>query len=182
MSTEIRTGDFLFIFHARVSTSLPPVFEPYILATCVQTLHPCHLCSNLTSLPSVFKPYILAICVQTLHPCHLCSHLTSLPPVFEPYILATCVRTSHPCHLCSNLFRFANVQPAGRWSALHQAAEQGDVAAVSCLLANGARLDVTSKDGKTPLNVVGERRTRLPFTRSLLFLFSPIYSLRFPVS
>lgn len=48
---------------------------------------------------------------------------------------------------------YVNVQPGGRWSALHQAAEAGDVAAVKFLIENGASLDSQTKDGKTPLEV-----------------------------
>ncbi|CAJ1342458.1 unnamed protein product [Effrenium voratum] len=46
-----------------------------------------------------------------------------------------------------------NVQPAGRWSALHQAAEAGDEGTVRYLLEKGALLTVTTSDGRTPLQV-----------------------------
>lgn len=62
-----------------------------------------------------------------------------------------------------------NVQPAMRWSALHQAAEAGDEAAVSFLLERGADKTLKTKDGRTPLQVTknaavrallgGEKRT-----------------------
>merc|ERR1712228_707817 len=40
-----------------------------------------------------------------------------------------------------------NVQPAGRWSALHQAAEAGKPTAVKMLLSKGADLNLKTKDG-----------------------------------
>lgn len=46
-----------------------------------------------------------------------------------------------------------NVQPAGRWSALHQAAFNGDSDAVSFLLAAGADPKATTRDGKTATEV-----------------------------
>lgn len=46
-----------------------------------------------------------------------------------------------------------NVQPAGRWSALHQFASNGDTDAVEHLLGLGADRNVKTKDGKTPLEV-----------------------------
>ncbi|CAE7556687.1 TNKS2 [Symbiodinium sp. CCMP2592] len=46
-----------------------------------------------------------------------------------------------------------NVQPAGRWSALHQAAEAGEEAVVKFLLDHGADKNVKTKDGRTPLQV-----------------------------
>lgn len=52
--------------------------------------------------------------------------------------------------------RFVNVQPAGRWSALHQAAEAGDEDAVKFLLENGASLTVENKEGQTPRDVADE--------------------------
>jgi len=46
-----------------------------------------------------------------------------------------------------------NVQPAGRWSALHQAAVQGDAEVVTMLLDRRADLGAQTKDGKTPVEV-----------------------------
>lgn len=46
-----------------------------------------------------------------------------------------------------------NVQPAGRWSALHQFAEKGDEDAVRYLLEMGADRNATNKDGQTPAEV-----------------------------
>ena len=46
-----------------------------------------------------------------------------------------------------------NVQPCGRWSALHQAALDGDPAAVLFLLDSKANLEAKTEDGKTPLDV-----------------------------
>jgi len=46
-----------------------------------------------------------------------------------------------------------NVQPAGRWSALHQAAEHGDQEVVNFLLTHGANLEAKTRDGKTPEDV-----------------------------
>eukprot|EP00913_Durusdinium_trenchii_P033252 g31129.t1 len=49
-----------------------------------------------------------------------------------------------------------NVQPAGRWSALHQFAENGDADAVRYLLEMGADRDAKNKEGQTPLEEEGE--------------------------
>jgi len=46
-----------------------------------------------------------------------------------------------------------NVQAAGRWSALHQAAEHGDQEVVKFLLSRGASLEAKTRDGKTPEDV-----------------------------
>mmetsp|Transcript_104369 Transcript_104369/g.196437 ORF Transcript_104369/g.196437 Transcript_104369/m.196437 type:complete len:703 (-) Transcript_104369:81-2189(-) len=46
-----------------------------------------------------------------------------------------------------------NCQPAGRWSALHQFAQGGNVEAVKWLLEHGADRNVKTKDGKTPIEV-----------------------------
>lgn len=43
-----------------------------------------------------------------------------------------------------------NVQPAGRWSALHQAAQNGKPAAVKMLLSKGASMTLLTKDKQTP--------------------------------
>uniref|UniRef100_A0A7S4SGE2 PARP-type domain-containing protein n=1 Tax=Alexandrium monilatum TaxID=311494 RepID=A0A7S4SGE2_9DINO len=51
---------------------------------------------------------------------------------------------------------YLNAQPAGRWSALHQAAEKGDIEMVSYLVMKGASLTVKTKDGKTPLDVAAD--------------------------
>mmetsp|Transcript_31314 Transcript_31314/g.73017 ORF Transcript_31314/g.73017 Transcript_31314/m.73017 type:complete len:421 (+) Transcript_31314:101-1363(+) len=48
---------------------------------------------------------------------------------------------------------YVNVQPAGRWTALHQAAEKGDAVMVKFLIEKGARVDLKTKDGKTPAEV-----------------------------
>jgi len=48
---------------------------------------------------------------------------------------------------------YVNVQPAGRWSALHQAAEAGHADAVKFLVNSGANLAAKTKDGKTPWDV-----------------------------
>merc|ERR1712080_631092 len=48
---------------------------------------------------------------------------------------------------------YVSVQPGGRWSALHQAAEAGDAVAVEFLVKKGANLDAKTKDGKTPIDV-----------------------------
>jgi len=46
-----------------------------------------------------------------------------------------------------------NCQPAGRWSALHQAAYAGRAQAVQFLLAHGASTTLRARDGLTPLDV-----------------------------
>lgn len=48
---------------------------------------------------------------------------------------------------------YVNCQPAGRWTALHQAASVGDTAAVRFLLAHGASVAVRTMDGLTPHEV-----------------------------
>lgn len=58
---------------------------------------------------------------------------------------------------------FINCQPAGRWSALHQASEAGDEATVRFLLEKGASINVRTKDGKTPIDVAAN-----PTIKSLL--------------
>eukprot|EP00933_Yihiella_yeosuensis_P035159 TRINITY_DN28635_c0_g1_i2.p1 TRINITY_DN28635_c0_g1~~TRINITY_DN28635_c0_g1_i2.p1 ORF type:complete len:272 (-),score=87.32 TRINITY_DN28635_c0_g1_i2:48-863(-) len=55
-----------------------------------------------------------------------------------------------------------NVQPAGRWTALHQAAFNGSGAMVGFLLEKGADPQAATRDGKTPLEVAkGDARKRL---------------------
>ena len=49
--------------------------------------------------------------------------------------------------------QLVNVQPAGRWSALHQAVHADDAEAVRDLLRIGASLHAKTKDGKTPRDV-----------------------------
>jgi len=46
-----------------------------------------------------------------------------------------------------------NCQPAGRWTALHQAASQGDSETVKFLLQHGALTGALSFDAQTPLDV-----------------------------
>ena len=55
-----------------------------------------------------------------------------------------------------------NAQPAGRWSALHQAAAAGDASVVKWLLERGADATCTTRDGQTPSEVAK------PSVRSLL--------------
>ena len=45
--------------------------------------------------------------------------------------------------------RLVNAQPSGRWSALHQFAQAGNVEAVQYLLSKGASREATTKEGKT---------------------------------
>eukprot|EP00930_Biecheleria_cincta_P058498 TRINITY_DN44322_c0_g1_i1.p1 TRINITY_DN44322_c0_g1~~TRINITY_DN44322_c0_g1_i1.p1 ORF type:complete len:435 (-),score=95.61 TRINITY_DN44322_c0_g1_i1:119-1396(-) len=56
---------------------------------------------------------------------------------------------------------YVNVQPAGRWSALHQAADAGDATTIKFLIQHGADLNATSKDGKTPLHVATAKAKQL---------------------
>ena len=49
-----------------------------------------------------------------------------------------------------------NVQPADRWSALHQFAQAGKAEAVAFLLSKGASREATTIDGKTPLGVTND--------------------------
>eukprot|EP00973_Karenia_brevis_P088186 12228304-Karenia_brevis.AAC.1 len=46
-----------------------------------------------------------------------------------------------------------NVQPSGRWSALHQAAEEGRLKAVMFLVANGANIEAKNSENEMPVNV-----------------------------
>lgn len=46
-----------------------------------------------------------------------------------------------------------NVQPAGRWSALHQAAFEGNAAIATFLIEQGASLNAKTRGGKTPADV-----------------------------
>lgn len=55
---------------------------------------------------------------------------------------------------------FVNVQPAGRWSALHQFAEKGDAEAVAYLLGKGADKALLTSDGKSALDVAKDDRVR----------------------
>mmetsp|Transcript_34123 Transcript_34123/g.77862 ORF Transcript_34123/g.77862 Transcript_34123/m.77862 type:complete len:421 (-) Transcript_34123:115-1377(-) len=48
---------------------------------------------------------------------------------------------------------YVNLQPSGRWTALHQAAQKGDGKMVDYLLEKGARLDLVNNDGQTPADV-----------------------------
>ena len=48
---------------------------------------------------------------------------------------------------------YVNVQPAQRWTALHQAAGAGDKETVKLLLAKGADKAAKNRDGQTPLQV-----------------------------
>ena len=52
---------------------------------------------------------------------------------------------------------YVNAQPAGRWTALHQACHQGDSSIVEFLLRKGADTTVTTKDGETPRAVAQGR-------------------------
>jgi len=48
---------------------------------------------------------------------------------------------------------YANCQPSGRWTALHQAGLAGDAEMVKFLIARGADLKCTTTDGRTPWDV-----------------------------
>ena len=48
---------------------------------------------------------------------------------------------------------YINVQPGGRWTALHQAAFFGNVDMVNWLLARGADKTLVTNCGKTPLQI-----------------------------
>ncbi|CAE7677734.1 ligA [Symbiodinium sp. CCMP2456] len=48
---------------------------------------------------------------------------------------------------------YVNVQPAGRWTALHQAAEAGDKKVVKFLLDHKADVTLQTNDGQTPVDV-----------------------------
>lgn len=55
-----------------------------------------------------------------------------------------------------------NVQPAGRWSALHQAAEADELQIVQALLFRfDASLQVRTSDGRSPIDVAGEKCKQL---------------------
>ena len=63
------------------------------------------------------------------------------------------LRQSHPGGL-------VDAQPAGRWSALHQAADCGDLQAVKMLLGHGASPLVRNEDGRTPRDLAEDPRVR----------------------
>ena len=48
---------------------------------------------------------------------------------------------------------YVNVQPAGRFTALHQACEAGDAEAVQYLLSKGADVLLTTRDGQTAMDL-----------------------------
>lgn len=50
-----------------------------------------------------------------------------------------------------------DVQPAARWSALHQAAYADELQIVQSLLRFGASLDVCTSDGRSPIDLAGEQ-------------------------
>ena len=52
---------------------------------------------------------------------------------------------------------YTNVQPCGRWTAIHQTAYKGDVEMVKFLLANGADVKVTNTAGQTPKQVAEQQ-------------------------
>lgn len=56
---------------------------------------------------------------------------------------------------------YVNCQPAGRWSALHQAAHRGDVQTVQFLLAHGASPTSWTMDGRSPLDVADSPNSRV---------------------
>jgi len=49
--------------------------------------------------------------------------------------------------------RLINVQPGGRWSALHHAAAAGNGSMINWLIARGANLHSQTRDGKKPIDV-----------------------------
>jgi len=53
-----------------------------------------------------------------------------------------------------------NVQPLGRWTVLHQAAEKGDPRVVTWLLERRADSTLTTTDGRTPLKVASSEAVR----------------------
>jgi hypothetical protein len=63
------------------------------------------------------------------------------------------LRKSHPGGL-------VDAQPAGRWSALHQAAYCGDLQAVKMLLGHGASPLVRNEDGRTARDLAEDPRVR----------------------
>jgi len=64
--------------------------------------------------------------------------------------------------------RYAQVQVAGRWTALHQAASAGDRETVALLVEKGANVKAKTKDGRTPLDVSHLRVRREPSFEALL--------------
>jgi len=53
-----------------------------------------------------------------------------------------------------------NVQPLGRWSMLHHAAEHGDLGVIGFLLEHGADIASRTSDGRTPLDVAKSEEAR----------------------
>jgi hypothetical protein len=73
-----------------------------------------------------------------------------------------------------------NVQPCGRegmprWSALHQAAHDGNADAVQFLLRSGASVDAKTNDGKIPVDVAKSEQVR-----SILLTFSNAFTPSMP--
>mmetsp|Transcript_12404 Transcript_12404/g.23276 ORF Transcript_12404/g.23276 Transcript_12404/m.23276 type:complete len:609 (-) Transcript_12404:37-1863(-) len=60
--------------------------------------------------------------------------------------------------------RLINVQPLGRWTVLHQAAEAGSEDTVAFLLKQGADVKVKTKEGKSPLQVACTEAVRALLT------------------
>ena len=56
--------------------------------------------------------------------------------------------------------RLINCQPLGRWSALHQAAANGNARVVSLLVSLGVSLDVTNSAGRTPMDIAATSEVR----------------------
>jgi HEAT repeat protein len=82
--------------------------------------------------------------------------LPPLPTISEQHTFADAAKR-HDWPTVKSLLEtdpgYINVQPAGRWTALHQFAQAGNAEAVNYLLSKGADEAAKTKEGKTPLQV-----------------------------
>jgi len=65
-----------------------------------------------------------------------------------------------------------NVQPSGRWSVLHQAAEAGNTETIAFLLGHGADITLKTKDGRTPFEVASALGSKLASRDAVLALLT----------
>ena len=76
----------------------------------------------------------------------------SLPSLSEQHLFADAAKRYDIAAVRAYIDRnpaYVNVQPAGRWSALHQFAEKGDAETVRYLLMKGAEIAAKTNDGQT---------------------------------
>lgn len=93
------------------------------------------------------------------------------PSVQEQHSFLDCARDYNFSHVRSLVLAnpgLVNCQPAGRWSALHQAARKGDVTTVGFLLAHGANANAWTMDGRSVMDLAAPNvRSRIAERASL---------------